>query len=225
MFLIDKQIGVMQDTLSEMKRSGQESTAQMWSAIENINWIARSMDLSQKDTQRGIELSQKTSRQTLAATVANFRREQRPWVAVESIVGEPVRGEPYVVRVFVVNTGKSPAESLRVWQHLEPHHDIPNVAALCRSSLASGIQRSNGLVNPGAGITLTLHATGGKALPGELEDTIGAGKVIYVYGCISYQDTFHAFHWLNFCSFWDNDRKEYSVCEKYNDAGDGVASQ
>jgi hypothetical protein len=99
---------------------------------------------------------------------------------------------------------------------------IPNVAAVCRSGLASGPQRSIGLVNPGAGILLTLNTTGGKPLPGELEDSIGAGKVLYVYGCISYQDTFHAFHWLNFRSPWDKGRKEYGVCEKYNNAGDGA---
>jgi hypothetical protein len=45
------QLIAMRGTLSEMKRSGEPSTQQMWSAISNINWMARSVDWSQKTTQ------------------------------------------------------------------------------------------------------------------------------------------------------------------------------
>ena len=46
------QLGVMRGTLSEMKTSGETSTQQMWSAINNLNWMARSVDWSQKTTQK-----------------------------------------------------------------------------------------------------------------------------------------------------------------------------
>ncbi len=46
------QLVVMRGTLSEMKRSGKQSTDQMWSAISNVNWMARSADWAQKVTQK-----------------------------------------------------------------------------------------------------------------------------------------------------------------------------
>ena len=44
---MNKQNAITDSTLAEMKRSGEQSTHQMWSAIGNMNWIARSMDISQ----------------------------------------------------------------------------------------------------------------------------------------------------------------------------------
>jgi len=49
-----RQLRVMQGQLDEMKRSGEQSTEQMWSAIGNINWMARSMDWSQKSTKQSM---------------------------------------------------------------------------------------------------------------------------------------------------------------------------
>jgi hypothetical protein len=42
------QLLAMRGTLSEMKRTSEQNTEQMWSAIGNLNWMARSMDWSQK---------------------------------------------------------------------------------------------------------------------------------------------------------------------------------
>ncbi|MGA9671793.1 MAG: hypothetical protein WBQ94_21455, partial [Terracidiphilus sp.] len=48
------QLVAMQEQLAEMKRGGEQSTEQMWSAIGNINWEARSMDWSQKSTKQAM---------------------------------------------------------------------------------------------------------------------------------------------------------------------------
>ncbi len=50
LIIYGRQLGVMHGTLAEMKRSGEQSTEQVWSAIGNINWMARTMDQSSKDT-------------------------------------------------------------------------------------------------------------------------------------------------------------------------------
>src|ERR1039457_4063835 len=50
LILINRQIAIRQGTLNEATRSGQQSTWQMWQAVGNINWMARSMDQSSKDT-------------------------------------------------------------------------------------------------------------------------------------------------------------------------------
>jgi hypothetical protein len=69
------QLTVMRGTLAEMKRSGEQSTWQVWKAIDNLNWAARSMDLSQKEVQNGLELSDRQSRTALNETIKQSRAQ------------------------------------------------------------------------------------------------------------------------------------------------------
>jgi hypothetical protein len=52
---INGQLKVMSDALDETHRTNQATTNQMWQAVGNINWEARSMDLSQKSTKKAME--------------------------------------------------------------------------------------------------------------------------------------------------------------------------
>jgi hypothetical protein len=122
------QLTVMRGTLDESKRSGEQSTEQMWSAVGNINWMARSMDWSQQEAKKGIELSDKQSGKTLQATIDNFREEQRAWVGLTpfSLSRSPNRtglvqdltnnngGTDTVSSVSIVNTGRTPARKVHV---------------------------------------------------------------------------------------------------------------
>ena len=66
-FIAYFQLGTMDGTLAEMKRSGTQSTQQMWSGIGNINWLARSADWSQKVAKKQAEeRSGKCKKQTAA---------------------------------------------------------------------------------------------------------------------------------------------------------------
>ena len=89
-----RQLATMHGTLIEMKRSGEQSTEQMWSAIGNMNWMARSMDWSQKVSQRGVD-----------ASVNALEQEQRAWVG-------PVQACPRhtwtAARVFILRPENRP---------------------------------------------------------------------------------------------------------------------
>lgn len=50
---------VMTKTLNEMKTSGDVTARQTWKAIDNLNWVARSMDESAKQTQGLVAANQK----------------------------------------------------------------------------------------------------------------------------------------------------------------------
>jgi hypothetical protein len=69
LFIYGCQLQVMRGTLAEMKRSGEQSTAQVWSAIDNFNWMARSMDLSEKQSETSI----RTARD-------QFQKDERPYI-------------------------------------------------------------------------------------------------------------------------------------------------
>jgi hypothetical protein len=124
------QLGVMRGTLSEMKRSGEQSTNQMWAAIDNVNWLARSADWSQKVAQQQAsatvaEMQKQTiaqqsaaiaSQNSVKATRDAMYAEQRPWVGIEQV--SPASLPPNILSskspsttVIIVahNTGRTPA--------------------------------------------------------------------------------------------------------------------
>ena len=121
------QLWVMHQTLTEMKRSGEQSTEQAWSAVGNINWMARSMDLSQKEAQ-----------DSLQATIDSFHLDQRAWVGLTDIqcsdcgtyVNFPPHNSPTSLvpsgawdamfsvkglEASVINTGRTPADDVHVF--------------------------------------------------------------------------------------------------------------
>jgi len=107
------QLVSMRTTLGVMKTSSDKSSQQMWSAIDNINWMARSMDLSQKSAQQAIEANQSLSDE-----------DRRPWVSLLRIdctgcsaTQEFSKTSHSVTQWFesagisavIVNTGRTPA--------------------------------------------------------------------------------------------------------------------
>jgi hypothetical protein len=123
---INKQIAIMQGTLDEAKRGGEQSTRQMWSAIDNINWMARSMDWNQKSTKQAMddevaklnlqatELSESVQQASrLAAATeranANVVVADRPWIGGHiEVTNFDVGKIPTIAAVFT-NSGKRPA--------------------------------------------------------------------------------------------------------------------
>jgi hypothetical protein len=115
---------IMQGTLDEQKRSGEQSTDQVWKAIGNINWMARSADLSQKVTKETAEASGIQSGKALNASIDNFHQDQRPWLGMTALVTKEQQGRPNirtdrphnmtVATGYLLNSGKTPAHNVRV---------------------------------------------------------------------------------------------------------------
>ncbi|HEV2465100.1 MAG TPA: hypothetical protein VGT04_14940 [Acidobacteriaceae bacterium] len=92
-----RQLCVMRKTLAEMKESEEQTSEQSSSAIGNINWMARSMDWSQKSTKRAMDeqvdkLQLQTSQIKRSADAAKSASEtaketliasNRPWVTAD----------------------------------------------------------------------------------------------------------------------------------------------
>jgi hypothetical protein len=105
-FVAGFQLIVMRGTLSEMKTSGEQSTQQMWSAISNLNWIARSVDWSQKTTQA----ANNDTHNLLVATQAAIFQLQVGYTQGSS---SPISGRTVIpsIDVRVTNSGKSAARN------------------------------------------------------------------------------------------------------------------
>jgi hypothetical protein len=209
------QLEVLRGTLEETRRSGKQSTDQMWAAVGNINWMARSMDWSQKEAQNGIEANERQSRQSLQATIDDFQRDQRPWVVVKSIdFGIPIeKGTPFMkLLTIITNSGRSPAFDIRItnggFKTSYGPLDVDNYA-----------RRLNN--NPSTSVVL---ATGDTApLPFEVvpitepqaNDIRNRVLWVYAFGDIHYKDFFGIDHLTEYCGVYDPPTNRFDNCKSH----------
>lgn len=223
------QLSVMRGQLQEMKRSGEQSTDQVWKAIGNINWEARSMDWSQKVSQQGINGSAAQAQQSLGATQAQMRLDQRAWVGISAVdpgVFSETTGFPVVI-VFT-NSGKTPAMHVTSSQGfgLSPV-PVPGPPPMRIQELE---QFPGPDIAPQGKLTKNLASLDTKitALPAQIEGTneiisnfasINDGRLIlYYFGTITYDDIFGRPHRTNYCIVFLNPKiKETGSCDTFND--------
>jgi hypothetical protein len=112
------QLKVMRGTLEEMQRSGDQSTDQVWKAIGNLNWMARSADWSQKQAQVASENSNRLANRALDTSIESFRADQRAWFGIsdfEVVQYDPENPKkPFRIKIFFRNSGKTPAKQIHL---------------------------------------------------------------------------------------------------------------
>jgi hypothetical protein len=190
------QLEVMQGTLTEMKRSGQVATDQMWQAISNLNWEATSI---QQTANAAATMSEQS--------VASARMEQRAWLTAKLPESPIIDGQPFKQRIELYNYGKSPMFNV--------HGDVVTVAVSenwkPRFGYSHGTFIDSNFVLPNepapAFSTLVHEGVAPAASPApvvispELHAKIRSGAyVIVTYGKIGYDDIFAQHHWLTFCA-------------------------
>jgi hypothetical protein len=96
-----------------MVEGGKHTDEQIGRVIRNVNWMARSMDLSQKAAQQGIEASETQSQNALKATQDQMRLDERAWVVLRGAGPAPQLDQPWNLTVVFANTGKTPAKNVQ----------------------------------------------------------------------------------------------------------------
>jgi len=198
----------MQGQLDEMKRSGEQSTEQMWSAVGNINWEARTMDLSRKSSERAMEeevrkmqlqvdqiqRSADYAKQALADNREATRLEERPWVGIESAV--PIdfipNPENHTVNMTVAFTFKNYGRSVAQHIHfLAVLNSDPTVFNL--SCEQSAIQNHAGdvlLPTQERTMNWALNLTPEQMAAGWTHQNQALGHILFlnILGCIQYAE-------------------------------------
>jgi len=214
----------MREQLNEMKSSGQTSTDQANRVIENMNWLAKSMDWTLKQSRAAIEASEKQSMAALDASVNTSRNDQRAWIGVTGVAGPRLKDstgrEVYLIEnrpvhfeATALNTGKSPAFSTHT---LTSFHILPATTAF---SPIYAVRDKKGTVVVQPQMELTLFDKG-KEIPSReiiaaLKD---AGYILYFYGIINYADQFKRSHETKWCMFIVPTLDNFLPCTTYNDA-------
>jgi hypothetical protein len=212
------QLIVMHGTLGQMQRSGDQATQQMWSAIGNINWIARSMDWSQKTTQNGLEASEKQSRDAIKATQEQMRLDERAWVGAGSPSITLNTASPIKIETRVAILGKSPAVDIRSRLGMRPFG--PDHTLTLDDIVLDRKEVSTGTAVPGTNFPVKEvgETPVSAAEAGTIQVVLGRKAILYFYGQITYRDIFKVHHWTHFCyAITSADVNDAYPCKIYND--------
>lgn len=203
------QLNVMRGTLAEMQRSGQTTTSQMWAAIDNINWMAKSMDGSLKklseqagDTRAlAIAAGKQANAAVIQAKASNIsaitaekalRISEAPDIEFSGVVCETPPNQPWgpdtKIKIHFVNSGHGTAIHIRSLfavglpgQRVEvPTDQIRSMAAV-------------GFGNP---IETTPTKVGDNLTPQMIQLVQNNVVLLHMWGWVSYGDKFRMNHLL-----------------------------
>ncbi|MGA9354959.1 MAG: hypothetical protein WBV46_14810, partial [Terriglobales bacterium] len=212
------QVGIMQGTLEEQRRSGRESTNQIWQAIGNLNWSARSSDLEQKATESGIKGSQRQSKLALDASIDASRLDERPWVIGSSFTlsKELDSADIPITKITVANVGKTPA--LDMVPTSEPYIWNESISPLGPLEEPKTKSTSLGVLAPGQ--TGVSFSTNPWLAPEYLFPAYkDGGSRYYVRAKVTYTDVNRLEHWTTICAYhiMGHPLTEFTYCSSGND--------
>jgi hypothetical protein len=205
----------MRQTVNAMKSSGDVATNQLWQAIGNMNWMARTADGALQQAQHGNAVNERQSKAALDASTAASRNDQRAWLGLDTVTGRPELNATFTMTVKIRNTGRSPAKNVFVSNIYEV------VKATDRINF--GLERdphSLGLVQPNATPGFIVDPSHGKLVDQRTLDVLNRDRV-YLHGTITYIDVFGRHHWTTYCAYFVNNAPEWGNCEQHNNEGDG----
>ena len=171
------QLEVMRGTLVEAQRSGEKSTEQMWQAIGNVNWMARTADQSSKETL----VQMKAQSLTLQRSANSIVSANRAWIVPDF----PPQNKTTIEEANLDwhNAGKTPAISVFGWKEYftgnfpRQMRTCSEMASLVRKQ-AFGSKQYQSFVAEGGRYTVGLdHAPGWSGQ-----------QPLNIHGCIWYTD-------------------------------------
>jgi hypothetical protein len=209
-----RQLGAMERTIGQMKNSGDSATHQTWQLIGNINWLAKAMDGSLRETQRAVDNS-----------ISAMHIDQRAWISVSAGPTAVTSGEFIEAPIDVLNIGKTPARHLDgdiITTVLSDNEvlDTSYRPGHLRSHTSGGTFLPNSKRPPiiSRAIRLNGKDTADIVANPILVEDIQAGKMfVVIYGKLSYSDVFGSNHWITFCLAGTGIPKKINGCAEYNE--------
>jgi hypothetical protein len=162
---------------------------------------------------------------SVKATQDVMRADQRAWVGIGNITGEPSLNEIWKIVVVYHNSGRTPATHVSGHAVVDPVPKGKNP----NFSYAHDAGFSGGMIPPGgdynASMVPTISKSTGKPSPITqplLDAILGDEMRVYIHGEITYDDIFGCRHRMMFCYFSHAEPKGfgYGACRQHNDTGD-----
>jgi hypothetical protein len=163
-----------------------------------------------------------SSKKSIQATQNSIRLDQRAWVVLRGIEGIPQLDQPWSLKVYFINTGKTPARNVRLSCNAEPANSEANASFHETPYERRTLYPPN---DPGPYCELFPINTPTVTQP-VLNVFANKTVTILVYGSLIYDDVFKAHHWMTFCRVMQPDGKAWNSCQTHtDDTGDGEYTQ
>jgi hypothetical protein len=148
-----------------------------------------------------------------------MREDERAWVVLKGVGPKPELDKPWEVWAILTNTGKSPANNLRVSCRLDPVHGETEF-------LPEPAYETSTLLAPKAETHCSLNPLAIPTFTQEVQNLLTRReKTIYVHGTTVYDDIFRQTHWFIFCRAMNPNGIEWGSCKEHpDDTGDGHRS-
>ncbi len=161
----------------------------------------------------------------MSGQLDEMRLDQRAWVAVHGIGGSFEVGKPWDIRIFLADTGKTPAINARLSCNVELTQKESDIIFNAQAYGPSTVIAPS---NSGTFCVLwpnesepdpTVHQSLGQ----EVKDRFSKRIVTaFVYGSVLYDDIYGSHHWLVFCRSMGPDGQTWNGCFSHpDDMGDG----
>ena len=192
----------------------------LWIETAKSSRIAATAAKAAQEGARASSDQASATRQSIEATVSNFRLDQRAWVGINALNLTVLKNsEPLRAEGDVFNTGKIPALNLR----LEKSGIQTNYGPLdIDKFIASGkLKKPHGTVS-----NSVLLPNGSAKIPFQtdqnLTDTFVAQIIdhtlwVYLFGDIHYRDVFGREHVTRFCGIYDPPTRRFDNCPSHID--------
>jgi len=229
-FFALQQWHTMQNTLTEMKRSGQSAADQIWRAVDNLNWLAKEMMNANSVSKSNADTISRNASRALTASIENMRLEQRAWMGVIDVRANGSQFESGAfsvgsVDIVIYNSGRTPAINVSDMVYTvtsqsrsEPIPDYDAITAeIARrfgnipavASRGNPTVRLGGILPQGVPRTITIAAGGTR---------FGTNERGYIVGKFTYRDIFGdtPSHTTKFCVMQTDDNRGMAICPDGN---------
>lgn len=213
-YLFLKQANIMQEQLGEMKGTGQQTDRQ-------IILSQGQLVLAGRQTASTATIAD-SSKKNIEATRDSIRLDQRAWIVLHGMDGFPQLNQPWTIKAYLMNIGKTPAKNVRLSCNLEPEASETAVSFREKPYGAPMLFAPNDANNYCEMFPIQSHQVN--------QDTLDAltqkKSVIFLFGSVTYDDVFKKPHWFTFCRVMHSDGKAWDNCHTHpDDMGDGPYKQ
>jgi hypothetical protein len=151
------------------------------------------------------------------------RLDQRAWVAVWQISGQPELDKPWHVVITAKNSGKTFGKKFfivaryRIKELADPDPDFAAEEKEERAKRQFG--NAGNVISPNEDLSMILNVNDGERMTQDVINYVKSPTImLLVFGKITYLDIFGCDHWTTFCFRWHAEDGSYEGYGSFNDA-------
>lgn len=194
-------------------------------AVKRLERMASASEDANTENRKALAATLKQGTDALNQAIEQSRLDERPWAVVRefNMPKEPTASDDPEIRVWIINTGKTPAirvlpQAVIMVADKEPSYDWFSYQMLVEATHSP----SRGILPPGAQ-NFSFAVPKRRLSTDELRDYTSQKSNLYVQAIVRYEDVWDRAHWTTICSshVFNAQMNEWKACERGNNIDHG----